>query len=523
MGSCGRSASQFLRGREPKAPPPQAIAATVVAIDGLLASAVGTTILVGLLGRTYDHSVGIDALVAKNLVYFFGHSIANLTLYLIAAAIYVLVPRYAGRPYTTTKPFVAGWMGSLVFIATAYSHHLYMDFVQPTWAAIISETVSYAALIPVAVVTIYSMTMLVWGSRYRWTLASTLLYIGLAGWAIGGTGAVIDSVIPINFRFHNTDWVIAHFHTYLILGVVVWGVAFLAHLLERDADRSTSPAARTWTVAALLIGGFGLTGTWFVEGVLGVPRRFAIQPPGTHGYNLAGSRLLAPARRRLPRPLPPTRATRPRRPASAGSRAKTRRPSTRRDVPAGASRPQAPPNWLSVSPRAWLRLACLLPPGRERLRGEHALPPPRPRRPVLRSAPCSACCSARSPPSHNGSATGPARLVTVLAAPALMMLVMVPAIYEPLERHSFEHALYHLAMAAFGLLTGLGATRLGLVAGRLMLRSSRRDDTHVRRRNDMKAEPAMNDRAAATQPGPDGLWRWLARRPDRRRPPSSAS
>ena len=139
---------RFLFGREEQAPPPQAIAATVVAIDGLISCAVGSTILVGLLGRTYDHTVGIDALVAKNLVYFYGHSIANLTIYLAAAAIYVLVPRYAGRPYATTKVFVAGWMGSLVFIATAYSHHLYMDFVQPGWAAVISAVASYGALVP---------------------------------------------------------------------------------------------------------------------------------------------------------------------------------------------------------------------------------------------------------------------------------------------------------------------------------------------------------------------------------------
>ena len=49
-----------------------------------------------------------------------------------------------------------------------------------------------------------------------------------------------------------------------------------------------------------------------------------------------------------------------------------------------------------------------------------------------------------------------------------MMLVMVPRFYEPLESDPFEHALYHLGMVAFGLITGLGATRLGLVAGRLM-------------------------------------------------------
>ena len=100
---------------------------------------------------------------------------------------------------------------------------------------------------------------------------------------------MIDSLIPINFRLHNTAWVVAHFHTYLILTVVLWAFAFLAHLLERDADRTTSRAGRAWTITLILVGGYGLTGTWFVEGVLGVPRRYAIQPPGTSGYSLVGS------------------------------------------------------------------------------------------------------------------------------------------------------------------------------------------------------------------------------------------
>jgi hypothetical protein len=58
-------------------------------------------------------------------------------------------------------------------------------------------------------------------------------------------------------------------------------------------------------------------------------------------------------------------------------------------------------------------------------------------------------------------------LAALMVAPAAMMLVMVPRLYEPLESHSFEHALYHLAMAVLGLVTGLGASRLGRVGGRL--------------------------------------------------------
>ncbi|HEY1367740.1 MAG TPA: cbb3-type cytochrome c oxidase subunit I [Gaiellaceae bacterium] len=476
---------RYLRGLEDEPPPPQAIAATVVAIDGLLSMAAGMAIVLGLLGRTYDPTVGMDALVAKNLVYFFGHSIANLVIYLAAGTVYVLLPRYAGRPYQTTKVFVAGWTGSLVFIAIAYSHHLYMDFVQPLWAQVISEVASYGALIPVAVITIYTMTMLVWGSVYRWTLASTLLYVGLGGWAIGGIGAVIDSLIPINFRFHNTVWVVAHFHTYLMMTVVLWVLAFLVHLVERDAGETSSLTTRVWTIGLLLVGGYGLTGTWFVEGVLGIPRRYAIQPPGTAGYSLAGSIfafvfalgfLLC-----LAQLVPLARAAWVRRHYTTvehvdtwtGSRYQLR--VRRADGPAmptaeplhARSAVLATPAQLGIALAICVAsLVAFFPQvvdaSEASIRYHHldhageflfgtllGL--------LLGSLPFVSDRLGRRPTLG---------LATVIAAPAVMMLLMVPRFYEPLERHPFEHALYHLAMAAFGLVTGLGASRLTPLGGR---------------------------------------------------------
>jgi cytochrome c oxidase subunit I len=470
---------RFLLGREQEAPPPQVIAATVVAIDGLLAMAAGTAIVVGLLGRTYDAGVDFDVLVAKNLVYFFGHSLA-------AGAVYVLVPRYAGRPYATTKVFVAGWMGSLVFIATAFSHHLYMDFVQPLWAQVVSEIASYGALIPVAVITIYSMTMLVWGSRYRWTLASTLLYVGLAGWAIGGVGALIDSIIPINFRLHNTVWVAAHFHTYLMLTVVLWALAFLAHLLERDADRTSSRATRIWTIGLLLVGGYGLTGTWFVAGVLGIPRRYAVQPAGTSGYSLVGSifalifalgfltclvqlALLArTARRRrehaLVEPIDTSTGTRreARAPSIDAEAWVMRRPQTAyRDVPLASSAQ------LGFALAACIvALAAFFPQvvdaseaGVRYHHLDHAGQ-------FFLGVMLGLLLGSQPAISRRLGKRQTLGLAAVVAAPMVMMLLMVPRFYEPLEGHALEHALYHLGMATFGLATGVGATRLGLISGR---------------------------------------------------------
>jgi cytochrome c oxidase subunit I len=481
----------YLRGREQNAPPPQAIAATVVAIDGLISCAVGSTILVGLLGRTYDSKVGFDVLVTKNLVYFFGHSIANLSIYLGAAAIYVLVPRYAGRPYEASKVFVAGWMGSLVFIATAYSHHLYMDFVQPTWADIISAVASYGALLPVAVITIYSMTMLIWGSRYHWTLASTLLYIGFTGWAIGGVGAVIDSLIPINFRLHNTTWVVAHFHTYLILTVVVWALAFLAHLLEHDANRTSSRRVRTWTVALMLVGGYGLTGTWFAEGALGVPRRYAIQPPGTSNYSLVGAafalvfaagflvfvfqlvRLARTARARRYHLVEHVDGW-------TGAHYLHRELVQIASPPVGALSTEAPllirkgvplasPTQLGLGVVACvISLAAFFPRivnASEISNRYHHLDHAGQ---FFTGALVGVLLGSQPAISRRLGDHSSIGLAAVLIAPTVMMLVMVPRFYEPLEPHPLEHALYHLAMAACGLATGVGATRLGLVTGRLM-------------------------------------------------------
>jgi cytochrome c oxidase subunit I len=485
-GLSGALGWRFLRGHEPEAPPASVIAATVVAFDGLLAMSAGMTMGLGLLGRTYDSNVGFDLLVSKNLVYFFGHTIANLLIYLAAGAVYVLLPRYAGRPYEVTKVFVVGWGVALVLIVTVYSHHLYMDFVQPRWAEIVSEISSYASALPVAVITVYSMTMLVWGSRYRWTLASTLFYVGLAGWAIGGTGAVIDSIIPFNFRLHNTVWVVAHFHTYLMLTVVVWLLAFIAHLLERDAGVTSSRLARIWTIMLLLVGGFGLTGTWFVEGVLGVPRRYAIQPPGTAGYSLAGSifgivfalGVLACVAQLL----------------SLGRTAWTRRhyvlvgyvdswTGTHYDArvergnnerPAVEAAHREPEDVPLVSPvqlcfgaaACVVALASFFPQivtASETSVRYHHLDHAGHFFLGLMAGLTIGSLPALSRRLGDRSALG---LAGVIAAPAAMMLVMVPRFYEPLERYPFEHALYHLAMAAFGLVTGLAASRLGRVGGR---------------------------------------------------------
>ncbi|HKP10304.1 MAG TPA: cbb3-type cytochrome c oxidase subunit I [Gaiella sp.] len=459
---------QYLRNRDDSPPPPPALAAVVVAIDGLLASAIGTTVVVAELGRTFDDRLTMDALWAKNLTFFFGHSVANLVIYLAAGALYVLVPRYAGRPWKTTKPIVVGWLATLVFVATAYSHHLYMDFVQPQWAAYVSLTASMGAALPVLVITVYTGLMLIWGSRYRWTLASTLLYVGFAGWVIGGLGAVIDAVIPLNFRFHNTLWVVAHFHTYMLMGVVIWVVAWVTDALERAAGRVALNERTAPALAAMLVGGFGLVGMWYVSGALGLPRRYAVQPIGTDGYSLAGAlfaTVFAIGLLVIVLELASLGRTALAGGALSGFGTRDAEPPSEDEGPRGLPLERG---WQVIAAlvAAALALIALFPQVTDAVEGEtryhhlqHAavyflgvmlgL--------VLGSAPETA--------RRLGQRLPGVALTLAVAGPVAMMLMMTPSVYTSLDENSAVHLAYHLGVVAIGIVTGFAAAGLGRVTG----------------------------------------------------------
>jgi len=264
-------------GRTP--PPPYAFAALLMGVDGLLTGTVGMVIGIAMFVHWLDPSVPLDPLWAKNLTYLFGHAFANLTIYMALACVYVALPRYTGRAYHTSTVLAVAWWGTLLFVAIAYFHHLYMDFVQPRPLQYIGELASYLSALPTAVVSIFGATLLVYRSGMRWTMGSLFLFAGLIGWLIGGAGALLDATIPINFSLHNTLWVPAHFHTYLLEGVLLFIIGWVFMMLEERAKRSSSVAVR-WLVGAGIFGGGAifLLG-FYAAGAYEVPRRYAMQPP----------------------------------------------------------------------------------------------------------------------------------------------------------------------------------------------------------------------------------------------------
>ncbi|HEX5477691.1 MAG TPA: cbb3-type cytochrome c oxidase subunit I [Burkholderiales bacterium] len=268
--------------------PPAVVASTMVIITNSLGILAGAVVLVMCLINAYYPSVALNALLVKNLIFFFGHVFINATIYMSVIVVYELLPRYTGRAWGLSRAFLWGWAASTVMVLIVYPHHLLMDYVMPHWMLVMGQIISYTSGLPVFVVTAYGALANIHRSGIRWSMPAKLIMLSMFGWAAGIVPAIIDGTIRVNLVMHNTQWVPGHFHFYLLLGVLPMALAFMYHLAGSRANDRENAADRLG-FPVYLVGGLGFVLAFLAAGHASVPRRFAVHLPEWLPYDRAGS------------------------------------------------------------------------------------------------------------------------------------------------------------------------------------------------------------------------------------------
>ena len=267
--------------------PPTVVASTMVIIINVLGILAGAVVLVMSLLTIYVPGVVFDALLMKNLIFFFGHVFINATIYMAVIGVYEIVPRYTGRPWTISRPFLVSWAAVTLIVMAVYPHHLLMDYVMPKWMAVTGQVLSYLSGLPVLLVTAYGALVNIHRSGLKWDLPLRLLTFSLFGWAAGVIPAVIDGVMRVNLVMHNTQWVPGHFHFYLLLGLVPMLLGTMLYSCTREQWAETAlDRAAFWI--------YGASGAVFCVVLLAggwqsVPRRFAVHDAAWIGLSQLGT------------------------------------------------------------------------------------------------------------------------------------------------------------------------------------------------------------------------------------------
>lgn len=274
--------SVFLpRGANPGGPsvPPYVLALTAMSLIGMYAVPMGAYLVANILLKNNIPAVPLDPLFAKNMLWAFAHTLVNVLYWGTFGMVYLLVPLYTGREWKLYRLLVILWLVTIVTTGmTAMGHHLQLDPV-PFTVVVVGQVASYLSVISWAVVSIYGAVERIWRSGITWEPKVLFLYFGLFMVLVGMTGAYLDAGPGFNTILHNTLWVPAHFHSYMMLGMALFIFACMYHyvpLLTRKTEGSKMlPSVHFWMTA---VGGLGLVASFYAAGLLGTPRRMAAYP-----------------------------------------------------------------------------------------------------------------------------------------------------------------------------------------------------------------------------------------------------
>ena len=254
---------------------------TVIAIDMIIA----TLPLAGLLIWQILQACGwvgeTNSLVAKNILWWFGHPVVYLLLFPAVACYYWLIPRYAGRPLVGGHIISVAWTIAVIANVLVWAHHVYQDYPEGSVQAqlnIAMQPMTFSLVLPSAL-SLYSLGFTIYKSKFRWTAGSTALFFGIVGWLLAGLSGIVNATAAFDFEVHNTLWIVGHFHhmAMLNMGFLIFGAcyALLPELTGKALYSERMAWVHVWTT---FITGMIVFHLWEAQGLDGAPRRYAVLP-----------------------------------------------------------------------------------------------------------------------------------------------------------------------------------------------------------------------------------------------------
>jgi len=178
---------------------------------------------------------GGDPLLWQHLFWFFGHPEVYVVLLPGFGVILEVLPVFARKPVFGYRAIVWSTIaaGALSFIV--WAHHMYVSGID-AWLATPFSVTTIIISVPFAIM-IFSMIATLW--RGSITLATPMLFAvgALASFLIGGVTGIFLGSAAVDIYFHDTYFVVAHFHYTLFPAALLGGFAGLYYWFPKMTGR----------------------------------------------------------------------------------------------------------------------------------------------------------------------------------------------------------------------------------------------------------------------------------------------
>lgn len=222
-------------------------------------------------GAFFDVSRGGNPMLWQHLFWIFGHPEVYILILPAFGIISDVVSTFSSKRLFgySSMVFATALIGFLGFMV--WVHHMFTDGMGPV-ANSIFGVATMAIAVPTGV-KIFNWLFTLWGGQIRFTTASLWATSFIPTFVMGGVTGVMLAVPAADFQYHDSYFVVAHFHYVIVGGLVLALFSGCYYWWPKMFGRMLNETLGKWHFWLFFIG-FHLT--FFPQhflGLMGMPRR----------------------------------------------------------------------------------------------------------------------------------------------------------------------------------------------------------------------------------------------------------
>lgn len=219
----------------------------------------------------FNVGAGGNVLIWQHLFWIFGHPEVYIVILPAFGIISEVVSTFSkkrlfGYSAMVFSLVIIGFLGMMVWV-----HHMFTDGLGPLVNSIFAIT-SMLIAIPTGM-KIFNWLFTMWGGRIQFTTAMLYAVAFIPSFVMGGVTGVMVATAPADYQYHDSYFVVAHFHYTLIGGTVVGLLAALFYWYPRMFNRMLDERLGKWHFWFTIIGFHLIFFPQHFLGLMGMPRR----------------------------------------------------------------------------------------------------------------------------------------------------------------------------------------------------------------------------------------------------------
>ena len=268
-------------------------------IQTLATPIVGISLLLLIMEQAFgvgifNPKMGGDPVLFEHLFWFYSHPVVYIMVLPAFGVIGEIIPVFSRKPIFGYKMVCLASLGIAIIGFVVWAHHMFVSGISDT-AAYIFSFLTFFVAVPTAIKVFNWVSTMYRGSiSFRTPMLYAMAFVFL--FMIAGTTGIYLATLAVDVFYHDTYFVVAHFHYTMQGGAVIGLIAALHFWFPKITGKMYSELSANIGFIFIFIG-FNLTFLpQFVLGMQGMPRRYFDYPVEfefLHSVSTVGSYLNA--------------------------------------------------------------------------------------------------------------------------------------------------------------------------------------------------------------------------------------